>query len=167
MKYFLFLIGIALHNVAAASPNNYIGAMRLKHKSETLGLVELGVRGNVEGIGFLSGSLMAFDFGEKTYEGINMSYGLSFGRYSKVYLVAGGFLGKYEDCDDEKTIETEDGQEIKRCVYDFTGGFYPEVGVELDLMGLRLGSYARYYKTFEERNDEHFLVGFSVGWALY
>ena len=120
-------------------------------------VAEIGGKNYFSNYLFYSGSLMLFGHEDNIYEGINFSVNASLGADVKPYMGLGFFLGEYEQC------EFDEGTRRERCESDYTGGLYPELGIQFSVYRFRAAIYSRYYKTFDAGNNEYNMIGLLIG----
>jgi len=132
----------------------------LKEDINQSGVAEIGIKENYNDNLYLSGSLMWFSHEDNIYDGFNVSVNMDVGTDVKAYSGVGVFGGQYKAC--EYNSETNE----EECEYSYTGGLYPEIGIQVSFYKIRIAAYSRYYKTFDAGNNEYKMYGLYSGYEL-
>lgn len=158
MNKYLLLCLMMVSSAVPAGDVIYLGAM--KEDLNQSFVAEAGIIVDEKERVIKQISLTLFGHEDEVYEGVNGSLSLSFGSDIKFYTGVGAFIGEYQICEYDEDLRDE------VCEDDYTGGLYPEIGLMLSVHKFRIGTYGRYYKTFDAGNNEYKMFGVKIGYEM-
>ncbi|MDW6004120.1 hypothetical protein [Vibrio mangrovi] len=163
-KFLLFMplcLSTLYANAAEGDRVGYIGY--LHEDINQSGVFEVGFRAPYTDFTEFNVAAMWFAHDQNLYEGLNAGFHLTTGTWPlKAYMGAGFFTGEHKQCDKYYNY-AQNNYDYRDCDSDLSIGVYPEVGVELSFLNLRLASYARYYRTADSGKNEYRMYGAYIG----